>query len=305
MADNCIAFIGLGTMGLPMALNLVRGGFGVQGYDLNPQALATLAEHGGQACDTLAQACQGADVIITMLPREEHVRAVLLGNDGVREHARPGALVVDMSTISVMGSQDMAAQLAQVGIGMMDVPVGRTPADAQAGTLLALAAGTPEQLERVRPALNCMADQVLHLGPQGNGVRMKIINNFMSMVGMVMTAETLALAEASGIDPLIATQVLQNTTAGRGQINVNYPRKVLDGDISPDFPIHLGLKDISLGVQLGRELGVPLFVGQASQALFQSAQNLGLAKADCTALLLAVQQLAGRPPLVPLPKETP
>ena len=305
MTDRRIAFIGLGTMGLPMALNLVRGGFQVQGHDLNPEALAQLAGQGGQACADIAQACRQAGLIITMLPREEHVRAVLLGADGVLEHAAPGALVVEMSTISVAGSQDMATQLARAGIGMMDVPVGRTPADARAGTLLALAGGTAQQLERARPALDCMADRVLHLGPQGNGVRMKIINNFMSMVGMVMTAETLALAEASGIDPLLAAEVLQNTTAGRGQINVNYPRKVLSGDVSPDFPIHLGLKDISLGVQLGRELGVPLFVGQASQALFQSARNLGLAKADCTAMLLAVQQLAGRIPLIPLPKETP
>src|SRR5690606_15280713 len=111
------------------------------------------------------------------------------------------------------------------------------------------------------PLFAAFADKVLHLGEQGNGIRMKVINNYMSMVSMVLTAETLAMARAAGIDTATAVDVIQNTAAGRGQINVNFPHKVLAGDITPDFPLVLGKKDLSLGLALGHELGTPLFLG--------------------------------------------
>ena len=297
-----IAFIGLGTMGQGMAGQLLAHGFRVRALDVDPNKAAALAARGATACASVAEVCDGAELVITMLPRDEHVRGVLLGNDGVVAHALRGTLVLEMSTIFPAASLHIGRELKKAGLNMMDAPVGRTPADARAGTLLILAGGEDADFERALPVFNAMGDKVLHLGAAGSGIRMKVINNYMTMVSMVLTAETLALARKAGIDLSAAAEVLQNTVAGRGQINVNYPRKVLAGDISPDFPIELGRKDLSLAMKLGEELGVPLFLGASAHQLFGTACEQGRAGQDCTAMLLALEQLAGMNPSIATPK---
>ena len=297
-----IAFIGLGTMGQGMAAQLLVHGFEVSGFDVDAAKAAELAAGGGRACASVREACASADLVITMLPRDEHVRQVLLGKDGVSTHAPRGTLVLEMSTIFPATSLEIGAALRQAGLRMMDAPVGRTPADARRGTLLVLAGGDRADFEQALPAFDAMADKVLHLGPAGSGIRMKVINNYMSMVSMVLTAETLALARKAGITLGAAAEVLQNTVAGRGQINVNYPRKVLAGDLTPDFPIALGRKDLSLALKLGDELSVPLFLGAAAGQLFGAACEQGRADQDCTAMLLALEQLAGMTPSVETPE---
>ncbi len=288
-----IGFIGLGTMGGPMARCLLAAGHGVDGFDVDPAKVSAFAEAGGKACADVAEACARASVVITMLPRDEHVREVLLGSGGVAAHARPGTLVLEMSTILPRSSLAIGEELRRRGLRMMDAPVGRTPADARAGKLLVMAGGAAEDFERARPLFDAMADKVLHLGEAGSGIRMKVINNYMAMVGMVLTAETLTLARKAGIATAAAVEVLQNTVAGRGQINVNFPKKVLAGDLTPDFPLSLGHKDLSLGLQLGHELGAPLFLGASALELFGMAPAFGRADQDCTAMLLILEQLAG------------
>ena len=296
-----IAFIGLGTMGQGMAGQLLKRGFAVRGLDADPHKTAALAADGATACSSVAQACEGADAVITMLPRDEHVRHVLTGDGGVMDNAQPGTLVLEMSTIFPASSLQIGAALRKAGLRMMDAPVGRTPADARVGTLFVLAGGERGDFEQAKAVFDAMGDKVLYLGPAGSGIRMKVINNYMTMVSMVLTAETLALARKAGIELSAAAEVLQNTVAGRGQINVNYPRKVLAGDISPDFPIELGRKDLSLALKLGDELGVPLFLGASAHQLFGAACEQGRAGQDCTAMLLALEQLAGMSPSVTTP----
>ena len=288
---SVIAFIGLGTMGGPMAAHLARAGHTVMGVDLDAAKAEALRQAGGHACADIAQACREADVIMTILPRDEHVRAALVGAGGVADHARQGALIIEMSTILPRTSMELAATLRERGLRMMDAAVGRTPADARAGTLLIMAGGDQADFQEAEPLFGAFADKVLHLGEQGNGIRMKVINNYMSMVSMVLTAETLAMARSAGIDTDTAVEVIQNTAAGRGQINVNYPRKVLAGDITPDFPLVLGKKDLSLGLALGHELGTPLFLGANALELFNLAPAYGRADQDCTAMLLLLEDL--------------
>jgi len=291
-----VGFIGLGTMGGPMSACLAKAGFAVRGYDLDPARAQALAQAGGTACASIAEACHGACAVVTILPRDEHVRAALLGEGGVAGHARPGTLVLEMSTILPRSSLEIGQRLREAGLRMMDAPVGRTPADAAAGRLLVMAGGEPADFEAALPLFRAMGDKILHMGPAGSGIRMKVINNYMSMVSMVLTAETLALARKAGIETPRAVEVLQNTVAGRGQINTNYPRKVLAGDVTPDFPIHLGHKDLSLGLALGKELEVPLFLGASALELFGLAGAMGRGQQDCTAMLLALEQLAGAEP---------
>lgn len=290
---DIVGFIGLGTMGGPMAAHLAGAGYRVQGFDLDRRKVDALEAAGGTSCPDIAAACKNATAIVTMLPRDEHVRAALLAEDGVAAHAPAGTLVLEMSTILPRTSLDISERLKSQGLRMMDAPVGRTPADARSGKLLVMAGGDTADFAQARPLFETFADKVLHMGALGSGIRMKVINNYMSMVSMVLTAETLTMAKKAGIATAAAVEVLQNTVAGRGQINVNYPKKVLAGDITPDFPLSLGYKDLSLGMSLGRELGTPLFLGASALELFGMAPAFGRADQDCTAMLLILEQLSG------------
>lgn len=288
-----VGFIGLGTMGGPMAARLVAAGFDVRGVDIMPKAVEALSAAGGSAGYRIADACADADIIVTMLPRDEHVEEALVGTDGVLECAKRDALVLEMSTVSPRTSAVLSERLREAGMRMMDAPVGRTPADARAGTLLVMAGGEAHDFAEARPVFEAFADKVVHLGPAGAGIRMKVINNYMSMVSMVLTSETLTMARKAGIDTAAAVEVLQNTVAGRGQINTNFPNKVLAGDITPDFPLRLGHKDLSLALALGQDLNVPLFLGASARELFGLAPVMGRSEDDCTAMLLMLQELAG------------
>lgn len=287
-----VAFIGLGTMGSGMAVRLVAAGHDVRGHDIDTARMTALEALGGTACGSVAEACRGAQVIMTILPRDDHVKAICTGPGGIAESAEPGALCLEMSTVLPDTSLAMHEALSGAGLRVLDAPVGRTPADAARGTLLVMAGGAAEDFAAAQPVIAPIADKALHLGPRGSGIRMKIANNYMSMVGMVMTAETLAIARRAGIDVNAAVDVLQSTTAGRGQINVNFPKKVLAGDVTPDFPLSMGEKDITLGVTLAEQLGVPLALGGPAREMFARAGPMQMGDLDCTAMLLLIEKLA-------------
>ncbi|WP_306152923.1 NAD(P)-dependent oxidoreductase [Roseovarius sp. MMSF_3281] len=289
---HTVAFIGLGTMGSGMAARLAKAGHRVRGYDIDPARRQALKAHGGHAATSIAEACNGAEIIMTILPRDAHVLEVCTGPGGISESAAKGALLLEMSTVLPDTSLAVHDALSQAGLRVLDAPVGRTPRDAERGSLLVMAGGDPADFEAAQPVILPISDKALHLGPKGSGIRMKIVNNYMSMVGMVMTAETLAMARKAGIDSAAAVEVLQNTTAGRGQINVNFPNKVLSGDVSPDFPLGMGQKDISLGVTLAEQLGVPLALGAPARDLFSLAGPMQMGDLDCTAMLLLIEKLA-------------
>ena len=137
-----------------------------------------------------------------------------------------------------------------------------------------------------------MADTIHYMGPAGAGIRTKLVNNYMSMVGMLLVAEALTLAAKCDLDRNRVVQVLSGTTAGRGQLNVNYPKKVLAGDITPDFPLRMGLKDISLALELGAEMGAPLSLGSTAREYFALARAWGRENQDCTAMLLLLEDIA-------------
>jgi 3-hydroxyisobutyrate dehydrogenase-like beta-hydroxyacid dehydrogenase len=288
-----IGFIGLGSMGQGMAGQLLKHGFNVYGFDVDKARASDFASRGGVVCNSVKDVCVKVNIIITMLPRDEHVCQVLLSAEGVVACASKGTLVLEMSTIFPATSIELNNELTKAGLRMMDAPVGRTPQDAANGTLLVMAGGNKKDFDSATPIFQAMADKIIYLGPAGSGIRMKIINNYMSMVSMVVTAETLAMASKAGIDMFTATEVLQNTVAGRGQININFPRKVLAGDITPDFPIVLGRKDLALALKLGEELKTPLYLGAVASQLFGTACAQGRSDQDCTAMLLAIEELGG------------
>jgi 4-hydroxybutyrate dehydrogenase/sulfolactaldehyde 3-reductase len=137
-----------------------------------------------------------------------------------------------------------------------------------------------------------MGNEIIHVGPISSGIKMKLVNNYMSMVGMVMTAETLAFAKKVGIQQEKAVNIIQKTAAGKGQINVNFPKKVLSGDITPDFPLKMGLKDISLALSLGAEFNMPLKLGNVSKDYYSLAAASERSNQDCTAILHLIEDIA-------------
>ena len=287
-----VAFFGLGTMGQPMALNLIRKGHALAVFDVVTASCARFTKESCRIASSPRDAAQGAEAVIAMLPSSHEVRDALLGSAGAAAAMPAGTLFIDMSTGSASESLALGKELDARGIRMLDAPVGRTPADAERGALMVIVGGREEDVATARPLFEAMADTIHYMGPAGAGIRTKLVNNYMSMVGMLLVAEALTLAAKCDLDRNRVVQVLSGTTAGRGQLNVNYPKKVLAGDITPDFPLRMGLKDISLALELGAEMGAPLSLGSTAREYFALARAWGRENQDCTAMLLLLEDIA-------------
>lgn len=286
-----IGFIGLGTMGAPMARRLLAAGLQVGVYDAFPDALGPFATIAGcEVCATAAAAAKGRDILITMLPTGVQVRHALMEQGSVSALAE-GAVVVDMSTIDPDETLAIADTVKRMGRRFVDAPVCRGRKEAESGELLVLAGGAPEDVGRIRPHLDHLCEAFLHVGPVGSGIRLKLVNNYLSMVHMVLAAEGLAFAGRLGIDREVAFDLFSRTPAGKGQLLTNYPRKVLAGDVTPDFPLSMGFKDLSLALKLGGSVGAPLWLGAAARELYGLAGPWGRAQQDCTAMLLLLEDL--------------
>ena len=279
-----IGFVGVGTMGAPMARNLLKGGFEVRAFDVEPAALARIASEGATAAASPADAARGAECVVTMLPNGEHVEAALLGPKGIADAMRRDALYIDMSTIAPAVTDRLARLMAGRGIEMVDAPVGRQVQHAIEGKLLIMVGGSEAAVERAMPVFDKLGDTIVHCGPAGSGSRMKVVNNFMSITLNVTTAEALTLAEASGLDVELARKVMLGTVAGQGHMATTYPAKVLKGDLSPGFMIDLAHKDLGLALDLAMSLGVAAPTGQAAREAYAQAREQGRGQQDWTAI---------------------
>lgn len=286
-----IAFIGLGVMGGPMARNLARAGFPLSVFDEIPSAVQALSDSPCRLETSAANAGTDASIVITMLPTSNVVRKVLL-EDGVAAAMRPHGLVIDMSTGDASETDALAENLRGIGIRFLDAPVGRTRREAAAGKLLVMVGGDASDVSEARPLFEAIADTIVHVGPSGSGIRLKLVNNYMTMVNTVLTGEALMFAAKLGLDRRKVVDVLSTTTAGRGQLLTNFPHKVLAGDITPDFPLRMGFKDIDLAMRLAASVGAPLGLGGYSRELYSVAKSWGRAEQDCTAMLLLLEDLA-------------
>ena len=277
-----LGFVGLGQMGGAMSRNLVKAGHSLQVYDLDAAAVAAVVEAGANAAENPAAAARGAEVVFTMLPVGAIVEAACFGPGGVAEGIAEGAVVVDMSTILPAETKRIGARFAEQGVGMVDAPVGRTSAHAVAGTSTFMVGGEPADIERVRPLLMAMGEQVTVCGPLGAGATMKLVNNYISAVVNLATAEGLAMGEKAGLDLQIMAEVLSHTPAGRGHITTTWPEKALKDDPSPAFMLDLATKDLGLAVDLAANLKVPLATGAVGRQLYQVAQARGHGRDDWT-----------------------
>ncbi|MEM7132907.1 MAG: sulfolactaldehyde 3-reductase [Chloroflexota bacterium] len=288
-----IAFIGLGTMGLPMARNCIENGHDVVGFDLNSTALENHVANGGTVAQTGAEAATDADLIVTMVPNASHVRAALFEPDGILDGMDSSALVIEMSTIHPLESDGIREKAASRGFALIDGPVGRTSMHAQSGQLLIMAGGTKSQIKQAGPVFDSVGDTVIDCGGPGMGIRMKMINNFMSIVNNVVTAEALTLAESIGLDVNMAVDVMSGTAAGQGHMSTTYQAKALQGDLTPAFMLELAHKDLGLALDLAAQVQAPVPMGAAAREMYTIARRQGRGQQDWTAIYEGIRELAG------------
>lgn len=222
---NKIGFIGLGHMGGPMALNLLKAGYDLKVFDLNKQALEAAEEAGAQVCEG-SDVASDVELIITMLPASEHSEAVYLGEQGLLQQLRDkgeSPLLLDCSTIAAETSQRIAEQAKELGFRMLDAPVSGGTAGASAGTLTFIVGGAEEDLETVRPVLEAMGQNIFHAGDNGAGQAAKICNNMLLAIHMIGTAEALQLGVNLGLDAKVLSEIMRKSSGGNWSLEKYNP----------------------------------------------------------------------------------
>lgn len=252
-----VGLIGPGIMGRPMAINLLKAGHAVAVHARRREAATPLAAAGATVCASPREVAERADVVFTVVSDTPDVEAVLLGPDGVIAGARPGTLVVDMSTISPTATRRIAAALGAKGVTMLDAPVSGGEAGAIAGTLSIMVGGAPEDFQRALPLLQVLGGNVVHIGGHGAGQVAKLCNQVVVAETVNAVAEALALARAAGVDPGRVREALLGGFAGSRVLEV-HGRRILEGDYAPGFKARLHDKDMRLVRELAAEVGVDL-----------------------------------------------
>lgn len=288
-----VGFIGLGQMGSPMASNILKGDHEVKVFDLNADAVNGLVELGATAAESALHAAKDVDFIITMLPNGDLVRHVLFGEQGIAQVMTPETLLIDMSTIHPFQTDKLVSDMDQRGLQMMEAPVGRTSDHAVKGELLILAGGSKAQIERAQPLFDCMGSETVDCGGVGKGIRVKIINNYMSIALNALSAEAATLSEAIGLEFETALQVMSGTPAGKGHFTTTWPGKVLAGDLTPAFMVDLAHKDLGIALDLANQVNVPMPCGAASRELYSIARAAGRGRQDWTSVFEQLRVTSG------------
>jgi 2-hydroxy-3-oxopropionate reductase len=288
-----IAFIGLGIMGKPMAINLVKAGFDVVGYDVNQAAVEALTSAGGASAVGIAEAVKDADVVAIMVPDSPDVEDVLTAPDGVFAAARESALVIDFSSIRPDASARLAADGTARGLRLVDAPVSGGEQGAIDGTLSIMVGGAAEDFAAARPVFDVVGKTIVHVGPAGSGQTVKAANQLIVAGTIELVAEAIVFLEAYGVDTEAAVTVLAGGLAG----NAILQRKaagMLARDFTPGFQIALHDKDMGIVTAAARQAGVVIPLGAAVAQLIASLKAQGDGGLDHTALLKLVEQLSGR-----------
>jgi 3-hydroxyisobutyrate dehydrogenase-like beta-hydroxyacid dehydrogenase len=290
-----VAFVGLGEMGLPMASRLIGAGFQVRGVDVRRERTELLVAAGGQSAESPREAAEDADAVVLIPFDGAQLEATLLGDDGALGTLATGSPVLAMATVGPRTMRAIASQVERRGgYDFVDAPVTGGAARASAGDLTAIAAGSPRAIERARPLLDAMCSKVFHVGAgPGAAQVVKLINQLLVGIHLAATAEAFALASAAGVD---AEQLYQVLTSGfaRSEVLTSRVAAVLDGSLRTGGALGIYLKDLPLVLELGRELGVPLFTGSAAFNTVQLGAELGHAERDDAALIALLMQLASR-----------
>jgi len=288
-----VGIIGLGIMGGPMATNLIAAGHPVIGYDAQPTALERFTAAGGTAADSVAAATADADVVITMLPDSPHVEEVVLGAGGVLEHAKPGLLLIDMSTIRPDTSVTVAEQATARGVHVLDAPVSGGEKGAVDGVLSIMVGGDAKVFAAALPVLEVLGRTIVHVGPAGAGQTVKAANQLVVGGTYALVAEAIVLLEASGVDAARGLDVLAGGLAGSRILELKRESMVAR-QFAPGFRIDLHHKDMGIALAAAREAGVALPVTGVIAQLIAAARAQGFGSLDHSVLLKVLENVSGR-----------
>ncbi len=298
-----IGFIGLGNMGGGMAANVLRAGYDLTVHDLRRESATPLLEAGASWADTPAELAASCDIVLTSLPGPREVEAIALGEGGVlegmvskaAEGGESGGVYIDLSTSSPTLICDIAERFAEQGLSVLDAPVSGGPVGARTGRLAVMVGGERDVYDRVKPALDAIGDKVSYIGPVGSGSIAKLMHNCIGYGLQTIVAECLTLGVKAGVEPEPLYQAISNGSVGRGSSFANtYPNTFLAGNFEPpSFALRLAHKDVSLALELAREYGVPMSVGNIAHQELTAALNRGWADMDSRIAMTLQEERAG------------
>jgi len=288
-----IAFIGLGTMGSPMAVHLADAEHSVTGYNRTPDKTKPLVEAGGHAAESVADAVRDAEVVCVMVPDSPDVVDVLTGEDGVFAHASAGALLIDFSSIRPDVTADLGEQATERGFRYLDAPVSGGEAGAKNAELSIMVGGTAEDFEAARPVFDAVGKTVVHVGPTGAGQTVKAANQLIVAANIQALAEAVVFLEAHGVDTKAALEVLGGGLAGSKVLDQK-KENMLSRSFDPGFRVELHHKDMGIVTAAAREAGVVVPLGSLVAQLMASAKAVGDGGLDHSGLLRGVERMSGR-----------
>ena len=294
-----VGFIGVGTMGRPMALNLIKAGHEVTVYDVVPAAMQAVTHQGARAAGSPREAAAAGEVVISMLPASRHVVAAMFGADGALEGLRPGATLIDMSTIDPGTTRRVAEAAAAKGAHMLDAPVSGSSTGAANATLTIMVGGDAATFEAQRELLGAMGANVIHCGPLGMGETVKLANNLISGVTMVAVAEAFALGMKAGADPRVLFDVISKSSGNCWTLQTRVPvpgivpTSPANDDFAPGFMTDLMHKDLGLALAAGDEFKVPLALTALARQLYAMTSAQGYGRKDFSAIARLLASFGG------------
>ncbi|WP_077624213.1 NAD(P)-dependent oxidoreductase [Sediminibacillus massiliensis] len=287
-----IGFIGLGTMGLPMAGHLLKNDYEVIVYNRTRNKAESLQKQGAANASSPKEAAEKSDVVFTMLTADQAVEEVILGEEGIIKGAHAGLIVVDSSTISPNTSKKVADNLLNEGIEMLDAPVTGSEPQAIEGILTFMVGGKKEIFEKCEPLFYAMGKQAYYMGENGAGSYTKLANNTMGAINLLSFSEAITMATKSGVDPELFIKVVSGGGARSGMMDNKGP-KVLNRDFSPHFMTDLIYKDLGLAADVAKDLELPTPVLSLVKEMFQMARAKGFGAEDMSAVIKCYEELAG------------
>lgn len=286
-----IGFIGLGIMGRPMAKNLLKAGHELVVFDFNKEAVADLVSNGAGSAETGKELASQCDVVITMVPNSPHVRAAVLGENGVAEGAKPGTVIIDMSSIDPTESRAIGAELEKLGIDMLDAPVSGGEPKAIDGTLSVMVGGKKELFDKYYDMLMVMAGSVVYVGELGAGNVAKLANQIVVAVNIAAVSEALTFAKKAGTDPELVYQAIRGGLAGSTVMDAKAPM-MLNRNFKPGFRIELHIKDLNNALNAAHNVSSPVPLTGQLMEIMQGLKADGFDKEDHSSIVKYYEKIA-------------
>ena len=289
--EKRVGFIGLGIMGRPMAKNLLKAGFPLVVFSRSKGSVAELVKEGALSADSSKGVAERAEVIITMLPDSPEVKEVVLGEGGVIQGVKPGAVVIDMSSINPLVTQEIARTLDVKGVKMLDAPVSGGETGAIQGTLAIMVGGEKKVFEDCLEILKAMGKNIVHVGGIGAGGYVKLVNQIIVALNIASVGEAFCLGVKAGLDPQVIYQAIRGGLAGSQVLETKAPM-IFQRNFKPGFKIKLHQKDLQNALSTAKDLGVPLPLSSFVQQIFVSLRTEGRGDEDHSALATFFEKMA-------------